>query len=370
MKVRSAVRITLRLLFFGAWLAVGLIALAVYLGGTYSDQMVRGAPELADGDVKIRFQKMTSPLPESAPPSKAAVESAADQAEGVPRLIGTADIDTGGGPGDALPAAGLLEEGQLDEEDVWGGVAGDTIGESFGEGQGLGLRGTGRGGGGISYGGTGIGMIGSGSAPQASSPNNSSDEDLSDVDRRLADLPLGNIAFNTPESIPLGESARIELLVSMKEAEEELRRAVRAAGPVESARVKISDQMEARLTGLGFRIEAITPERQAVTRGERTQWQWQIEPNKSATLELHLTLSALIEVNGAPSTRAIRTFERTIQVEVPLVHRLADVVSGNLELLTTVVLIPVAGGIWRLSRKKKQAAKPSADDAPSTKRAA
>lgn len=396
MKIRSVVRITFRLLFFCAWLAVGLIALAMFLPRLGGARMASRNVEIADGGVKLRFEK-TAPLVESTTPSNE------ETAEG--------------------EAA----------KDVWGdlsGINGEVIGDSTGDGEyGLGVSGTGKGGGGTGYGTIGIGSIGAGAAPakrrlkstKVASPKRDAspkaagaspgrrtgdlaemveeidevsellgakggepegseppervaessepDDVFSDVDRKLANLPLGNIAFNTPETIPFGEDARIELLVSLKEAEEELRQAIRAAGPVESARVKISDQMEARLTGLGFRIEAITPERQAVTRGQRTQWQWQIEPNRSDTLELHLTLSALIEVDGVPATRAVRTFERTIYVEVPLVHRVTDFLAGHLEVLLSFVLLPVAGGVYRHVRKKKRNTVPS-DDAPPTRRAA
>jgi hypothetical protein len=182
-----------------------------------------------------------------------------------------------------------------------------------------------------------------------------SDDAMSEVDRKLAALPLGDIAFNTPEAIPLGDTATIELVASLKEAEEQLRQQVHGAGPVETAHdIKFADQMEAKVTGLGFCIEPITPERQAVSHTQETRWRWQIEPTKSDTLELNLTLSALIKIDGEPSARAIRTFEKTIVVKVPFGQRVVTAMSNNVELLTSVVLIPVAGGTWRYFRKRKR----------------
>jgi hypothetical protein len=353
-KIRSIVRITFRLLFFGAWLAVGVVAVsALFLRGS-GDRMASRNMEIADGGTILHFETVAPIMAPSEP----------------------------GGESEAA------------EQDPWAGAFGNTIGDSQGETQGMGFSGPGPGGGGTGLGTIGVGSIGSsgkggnvkayGSAAPVTKPTVAAapsevaeasvaadDEDpFSDVDRKLANLPLGNIAFNTPETIPFGDDARIELLVSLKEAEAELRQAVRAAGPVESARVKISDQMEARLTGLGFRIEAITPERQAITRGERTRWQWQIEPNKSANLGLHLTLSALIEVDGVPATRAVRTFERTIYVDVPLVHRVGDFLTGHLELLLSFVLVPVAGGVYRHVRNKRKQGEAGSNQTPPAKRAA
>lgn len=180
------------------------------------------------------------------------------------------------------------------------------------------------------------------------------DDVLDEIDRKLASLPLGNIAFNAPETIPLGDSATIELLVSLREAEEELREAVSAAGPVETARVRVSPYMEASLSGLGFSIESATPARQMLSKSQRTKWQWQIETTKADALELTLTLSALFTVGGQERTRAIRTFEKTILVDVPITHRVAQFVSNNTELLGTLLVIPIVGALYRRFRRKRQ----------------
>ena len=281
---------------------------------------------------------------------------------------------------------------------------GDTIDDHEQEGDSLGMSGTGEGGGGTGEGiglgqvgiigdpdifnrksGGGLGNISSAASPQHSAAGNSNvesataevgttesataDGELAEVDRKLARLPIGNIAFNTPETIPLGDSATIELVLSLREAQAELRKSIRAAGPVETDDVKISDQMDAKLTGLGFRIEAVTPERQAISHTERTQWKWQIEPTKAAKLELNLTLSALIEVKGVPSTRAIQTFARTIYVEVPMGQRVSNLLSNNFELITSVLLVPAAGGIYHQYRKRKRR-QVSPDDSTPTRKAA
>jgi hypothetical protein len=390
-KTRSVLRTTLRLSFFSAWLAIGFVAVAVcFLGGA-------GDTQIADSGLDFQSGAPAPVSPQKEP--AAAPESSAEQPSTFPHITGTADIDTGGGLGKPASAFRVSEESLPDGDKLWAGMSDEAIGDNLDASKGLNFSGTGSGGGGSGVGRIGLGNVGTigkgggnteghgyGSGKAATRPKKVSvkppiikaepsvaakETDLdSDVDQKLADLPLGNIAFNTPESIPFGDSARIELLVSLKQAEEELRRAVRAEGPVETARVKISDQMEARLTGLGFRIEAITPERQALTRGEPTQWQWQIEPNKSATLELHLTLSALIEVDGVPATRAVRTFERTIYVEVPLVSRVSDFLAGHLELLMSFVLIPVAGGTFRYVRNQRKRGSQPPDQAPPAKQAA
>jgi hypothetical protein len=111
--------------------------------------------------------------------------------------------------------------------------------------------------------------------------------------------------------------------------------------------------MEARLTGVGFRIEAVTPEVQAVTRRQNTEWRWEVEPTGTGTRRLHLTLSALIDVEGTESPRTVRTFSQTLEVRVTLLRRLSGFVGENWQWLWTALLIPVGG--WML-RKRRQPA--------------
>lgn len=173
------------------------------------------------------------------------------------------------------------------------------------------------------------------------------------IDVALRDLPIGSIAFNTPEEIPLGESAVIELLLSMKETESQLAPAVAPSGPVETARVRFSNQMQAELRGLGFEIEPITPELQAVSRSERTRWRWQIMPVETDAQPLHLTLSARVRIDGEGMMRTIETFEREIHVRVPLARRVTDFVSGHSEIVFTFLLAPLAAAGWRWWRRRK-----------------
>lgn len=175
----------------------------------------------------------------------------------------------------------------------------------------------------------------------------------SEVDRILAQLSTAAIAFNTPEEIPYGDTVMIELLLSLPESEQQLASGIAAPGPVETARIKFSNSMEAKLTGLGFRIEPITPETQAVSRRERTHWQWAIEPLRTDVAPLQLTLSARVRVDGEITPRTIQTFERTIVVRVSMLRRATDFVSGNIEFLATGVLAPLAIALWRRWRRKE-----------------
>ena len=176
---------------------------------------------------------------------------------------------------------------------------------------------------------------------------------LREIDTILEGLPLATVAFNVPTSIALGESAVIELLLSTRAPTEDLKGEISEVGKRIGARIRISDRMEARLTGPRFKIEAITPEVQAISGSELTSWRWEVEPTATGRPRLHLTLSAILDVRGSPSTRTVRTFQRTLVVDVSLSDRVANFLQANWQWLWTAILVPVAA--WFVARHKRQA---------------
>ena len=115
--------------------------------------------------------------------------------------------------------------------------------------------------------------------------------------------------------------------------------------------------MEAHLSGTGFKVESITPERQAVSQIERTEWRWQVEPTRTGVLHLQLTLSANLDVAGRSVPRMIRTFEQRIAVEVAWTQRTKVFLAGNWQWLWTAILIPLLAWGYRIlqrTRSRKQ----------------
>lgn len=176
-------------------------------------------------------------------------------------------------------------------------------------------------------------------------------DQLAAVDQILEKLEFANLAFNAPATLQFGELATIQLLLSPKESGEALKEKITAEGPKESARIRISNQMEARLTGLGFEIQAITPEIQAVSADQITEWKWDIRPTQTGIQQLHLTLSALIYMGDQAMPRTIHTFDQTIEVNVTLSQRISSFFGNNWQWLVTVIFIPIAG--WLIRRRRQ-----------------
>ena len=135
-----------------------------------------------------------------------------------------------------------------------------------------------------------------------------------------------------------------------------LRKQIKELGETEGAVIKVSDVMEASLTGLGFEIQPITPVRQLVGGEGVTEWRWQVDPDEPGQQQLYLSISAVIDYKGNQSPRTVRTFERTLNVtNIPgdPGRSLNDFLSENWQWLISTLVIPL--GLWLLHRRRKPA---------------
>jgi hypothetical protein len=176
--------------------------------------------------------------------------------------------------------------------------------------------------------------------------------DLYLIDKYLNEMAKGNIVFNVPDSIMhINQSNTIQLLLDITRPVEKLESMIKESGELESHQIKISETMEARLSGNGFQILAITPEQQLISARETTEWRWDIKAIEEGRQRLHLTLSAILNIDGSNRIRTIRTFDRIINVRVSLGKRISSLIANNWEWLFTVLLIPLVTWLWK---KRKQ----------------
>ena len=179
------------------------------------------------------------------------------------------------------------------------------------------------------------------------------------VDDFLEKMDWGNITFNSPPNMELYDVAVIDLLLDLHKPMEELQTELKAKMDthipmqMQQNRVKVIDRMEARLTGTDFEITAVTPELQAISRNETTIWKWQIKPISSGAHYLHLTLTAILTIDGKDIERAIRTFDKRIEVNVSWSSKIGYFLNNNWKWLWAVIIVPLFGWLWKRWQNEK-----------------
>ena len=190
-------------------------------------------------------------------------------------------------------------------------------------------------------------------------PQRSTSWNLNLIDQVLERLDDGKMAFGAPESMKVGETAEVVLLVNPSSSLEDLKAQITVPGHKEAKEVKVSENMAARLTGSKSVFE-ITPAHeddiQPVSKVRTTRWIWIIKALEPGEHKLVLTLSAVLSLDGKGSPRTLGVFRKTIPVELTLPDRLSAFIGSNWQWLWTALLVPVVGWLWtryQTSSKKR-----------------
>ena len=168
------------------------------------------------------------------------------------------------------------------------------------------------------------------------------------VDRLRDEMPSANIVFNTPGTVGYGSTATIELKLSATKTPDQLSDLIDQPGAKETASVKISNEMEARLVGEQFAITAVTKELQPVSATGLTQWTWDITPKQLGQQELHLSLDAIVKIGDHQDTYTLQTFNRAIVVNVAWPASAIAFLAKYWQWVCTAVVFPVI--VWLAKR--------------------
>jgi hypothetical protein len=173
-----------------------------------------------------------------------------------------------------------------------------------------------------------------------------------EVAQAVAKLPVATVAFNTPNELGRGETATIKLLLSPATISiADLEKRVDEAGEKSGAHVKYSRVMEATLASEEFDVTPLSTQQQFVAAGQETEWLWQVKPKRTGKLHLFLTLNAIIKIGDQTNAYKVKTFSRTLTINVSLGTHIRDFVKANWQWAWTAVLVPV--GLWLYRRRVK-----------------
>jgi hypothetical protein len=172
------------------------------------------------------------------------------------------------------------------------------------------------------------------------------------VDNVTNQLYSATMAFSAPDKANIKENITIQLFVDPSKEVEELANSLTNPGVRRGAKIKISKVIIASLSAPDFTIEKITPEEQAVAQTAPTEWLWTLIPKSTGKNEVKLTITAVVKVDGKEYKYHIKTYEKTIVIEVKPQQVIYDWLAKYWQWLFSTLLLPL--GLWLYKRNKKE----------------
>ena len=147
----------------------------------------------------------------------------------------------------------------------------------------------------------------------------------------------------------------IQARISFGDIGPALNHGLQGPGKPQEEPLKVSEVMTVTLTGDGnaFLIQKIGDEEQVVAGKPYAQWEWHVTPLQSGDQKLTLTAAAKIFLEGrGEKSIYYKTLEQPIIVHVDRWYTAKQFVANNWQWLWAVIVVPVAGLLWGLRRRK------------------
>jgi len=177
------------------------------------------------------------------------------------------------------------------------------------------------------------------------------------IDRVLRTANYGSIAYNAPEILKMGETTKIQLLLSPTQSAEELQQKIVESGQIVSAVIEVTPLMKAVLRPAdseAFIIQDLHDAAvQLILTGEPTEWKWALTAKKPGEQIIILSLYRLVKYDGQDYWRLVNTYESKIHVTVTIGQRLQMIDwKWLVGILLTLLSIPALWGIFRKGKKE------------------
>ena len=140
------------------------------------------------------------------------------------------------------------------------------------------------------------------------------DELLRILREKLENFREGQISFSTPKQMYVGELELIEVNIT-----DDLKKQLKTEeeGEIfETAKIDIYTYMKPELKGTNFKIEPHNEKSLIIPEDKVVTWRWNVTPTKNGEHKLFLTIYANLKLDDSRERYPLKTFERTINVNV------------------------------------------------------
>lgn len=172
------------------------------------------------------------------------------------------------------------------------------------------------------------------------------------TDAILEQLESASMVFTVPDHANIKDTITVQLLIDPSKSLDEITEIVTVNGVRTTKRVHVSKIIEANLTAPNFKIDAVTPEQQAITSTQPTEWLWKLTPQSAGAHEVSLSVIAIVDVGDKSAMHHIKTYEQNVVIEIKTTQLIADWFKKYWQWLFSTLIIPLV--IWFYKNKFKK----------------
>lgn len=161
------------------------------------------------------------------------------------------------------------------------------------------------------------------------------------IDDVQTNLFNASLAFVLRDKANISEDIKAQLLIDPTTGIEQLEKELTVKGKTVSKKIQVSKIVTAKITAPDFDVTLITPEEQVLSFNKPTEWLWTLSPKSSGKFEVNLSVNAVININGRETSHHLKTFEKTIVVEITTQQIVKNWIAKNWQWVISTLIIPL-----------------------------
>lgn len=164
------------------------------------------------------------------------------------------------------------------------------------------------------------------------------------------ELQRANLALSIPDKSNITDDVRVELIISIEKNVQQLLSELSEPGRTSGDTLLVSRVVVAHITAPDFDVTPVTPERQALSAIGNTSWLWTLQPKSAGTHKIDVSVTAIVKLDGTDREHHIKTFKKTVEVEIKLSQLLWGWIVKYWQWLASTIVIPLA--IWYFKSRR------------------
>lgn len=175
--------------------------------------------------------------------------------------------------------------------------------------------------------------------------------EIDKTDAILEQLESASMVFTIPDHANIKDTITVQLLIDPSKSLTEITEMVTINGVKTTKRIKVSKIIQANLTAPDFNIDAVTPEEQALTTTEPTEWLWKLTPETSGSHDVTVSVIAIVDIGDKSAMHHIKTYEQSVIIDIKASQLITDWFKKYWQWLFSTLIIPFA--VWFYKNKVK-----------------